>query len=111
MSVHGEQDLSDRLVGVQQPVSLGGVELINAIRSRKLYAYVLALPVSTEIARIRGLNGYQLPKWRADISVDLGHLAPPHLPACRKCAHESPAARRHEPRSPHSSGSSIGCLS
>jgi len=48
------------------------VELINAIRSRKFYAHVLALPVTTEIARVRGVNGYQLPKWRTDISVKIG---------------------------------------
>lgn len=43
--------------------------------------------------------------------ADLGHLTPPHLPACRKRTHEAPAARRHEARSPHSSGSSTGCSS
>ena len=39
---------------------------------------------------------------------DLGHLAPPHFAVYRRCAHESPAARRQDARSPHSSGSSIG---
>lgn len=48
------------------------LELFNAMRRRKFYAHVLALPVTTEIARIRGVNGYQLPKWRTDISVDIG---------------------------------------
>lgn len=48
------------------------LELLNAVRSRKFYAHVLALPVTTEIARVRGVNGYQLPKWRTDISVDIG---------------------------------------
>ncbi|MGU3502480.1 acetoacetate decarboxylase [Mycobacterium sp. C31M] len=47
------------------------LELLNALRSRKFYAHVLALPVTTEIARVRGVNGYQLPKWRTDISVDI----------------------------------------
>lgn len=47
------------------------VELLNALRSRNFYAHVLALPVTTEIARVRGVEGYQLPKWRTDISLDL----------------------------------------
>lgn len=47
------------------------LELINAMRRRKFYAHVLALPVTTEIARVRGVGGYQLPKWRTDISLSL----------------------------------------
>lgn len=48
------------------------LELLDAARSRHFYAHVLALPVTTEIARVRGVSGYQLPKWRTDISVDIG---------------------------------------
>jgi hypothetical protein len=40
--------------------------------------------------------------------ADPSHFAPPHLPACRTGVHEAPAARRHDARSPHSSGSSAG---
>lgn len=47
------------------------LELLDVIRRRKFYAHVLALPVTTEIARVRGVSGYQLPKWRTDISVTL----------------------------------------
>ncbi|MEE3752622.1 acetoacetate decarboxylase family protein [Mycobacterium intracellulare] len=47
------------------------LELLNTMRRRKFYAHVLALPVTTEIARVRGVEGYQLPKWRTDISVDI----------------------------------------
>jgi Acetoacetate decarboxylase (ADC) len=47
------------------------LELLNAMRHRKFYAHVLALPVTIEIARVRGVNGYHLPKWRIDISVDI----------------------------------------
>ena len=43
--------------------------------------------------------------------TDLGHLAPPDLPARRQRGHEAPAASRHDARSPHSSGSSSGCSS
>jgi hypothetical protein len=47
-------------------------ELLSALRRRNFLAHVLALPVSTEIARVRGLEGYQLPKWRTDINVNIG---------------------------------------
>ena len=33
----------------------------------------LALPVDTEIARVRGVHGYQLPKWLANIRVDISN--------------------------------------
>lgn len=65
-------------VVVQNPSARGPVsrllpelELLNALRRRNFYAHVLALPVTTEIARVRGVNGYQLPKWRTDIRVDI----------------------------------------
>lgn len=47
------------------------LELMNAIRKRHFYAHVLALPVDTEIARVRGVYGYQLPKWLTEINVDI----------------------------------------
>ncbi|MCH7294003.1 acetoacetate decarboxylase [Acinetobacter higginsii] len=47
------------------------LELINSIRQRHFYAHVLALPVDTEIARVRGVYGYQLPKWLTEIKVDI----------------------------------------
>jgi len=47
-------------------------ELMDAMRRRSFTAHVLALPVNTEIARVRGVHGYQLPKWRADINVNIG---------------------------------------
>ncbi|HEV3429340.1 MAG TPA: acetoacetate decarboxylase [Paraburkholderia sp.] len=48
------------------------LELRNAMRRRHFFAHVLALPVSTEIARVRGVYGYQLPKWRANIDINIG---------------------------------------
>lgn len=33
---------------------------------------MLSLPVDTEIARVRGVYGYQFPKWLANISLDIG---------------------------------------
>jgi len=46
-------------------------ELMKSIRQRHFYAHVLALPVDTEIARVRGVYGYQLPKWLTQIDVDI----------------------------------------
>ncbi|HHT9029891.1 TPA: acetoacetate decarboxylase [Burkholderia cenocepacia] len=47
-------------------------ELLASMRRRSFHAHVLALPVTTEIARVRGLYGYQLPKWRTEIGVHIG---------------------------------------
>ncbi|MCH4246605.1 MAG: acetoacetate decarboxylase family protein [Acinetobacter populi] len=47
------------------------LEFVNSIRQRHFYAHVLALPVDTEIARVRGVYGYQLPKWLTEINVDI----------------------------------------
>lgn len=47
-------------------------EVLDSMRRRSFFAHVLALPVTTEIARVRGVYGYQLPKWLAGINVDLG---------------------------------------
>ncbi|MDE2419701.1 MAG: acetoacetate decarboxylase [Gammaproteobacteria bacterium] len=58
---------------IRQPDAQGShaVELLNSIRHRSFFAHVLALPVSTEIARVRGVHGYQLPKWLTEIKVDI----------------------------------------
>lgn len=59
---------------VRKPNARGphALELVNSIRQRHFYAHVLALPVDTEIARVRGVYGYQLPKWLTEINVDIG---------------------------------------
>ncbi|OCP23602.1 MULTISPECIES: acetoacetate decarboxylase family protein [unclassified Ensifer] len=48
------------------------LELLKDIKRRSFFAHVLALPVNTEIARVRGVYGYQLPKWLAEIDVSIG---------------------------------------
>lgn len=48
------------------------LELLDSMRRRSFFAHVLALPVNTEIARVRGVYGYQLPKWLTDITVEIG---------------------------------------
>ena len=57
-----------RRSGARQP---GPLELLQSIRRRTFHAHVLALPVDTEIARLRGVMGYQLPKWLAKIDLNL----------------------------------------
>ena len=47
-------------------------QLMGDIRRRNFCAHVLALPVTTDIARVRGIQGYQLPKWLTPITVDIG---------------------------------------
>ncbi|KJK02745.1 acetoacetate decarboxylase [Pseudomonas sp. 21] len=59
---------------IRRPGARGShaLELLDAMRRRDFVAHVLALPVSTEIARVRGVHGYQLPKWRTGIEVKIG---------------------------------------
>jgi hypothetical protein len=61
-------------VVIRRPGARGGhaLELLDSMRRRNFHAHVLALPVDTEIARVRGVNGYQLPKWLARIDVAIG---------------------------------------
>ncbi|AYZ62205.1 acetoacetate decarboxylase [Burkholderia multivorans] len=61
-------------VVIRRPGARGShtLELLNSMRRRSFFAHVLALPVTTEIARVRGVHGYQLPKWRTDIDVNIG---------------------------------------
>ncbi|WP_028217358.1 acetoacetate decarboxylase [Paraburkholderia oxyphila] len=60
-------------VVIRRPGARGShaLELRDSMRRRSFHAHVLALPVSTEIARVRGVYGYQLPKWRAEIDVSI----------------------------------------
>lgn len=47
-------------------------ELLSSMRKHQYYGHVLALPVDTEIARVRGVYGYQLPKWLTAIDLNIG---------------------------------------
>ncbi|KAJ5389210.1 Acetoacetate decarboxylase [Penicillium cataractarum] len=51
--------------------SYSTTQLFSSIWNRTFYGYVLALPVDTEIARVRGVYGYQLPKWLANINLEM----------------------------------------
>jgi hypothetical protein len=58
---------------VRQPGkgSYSTTQLLSSLWNRTFYGYVLALPVDTEIARVRGVYGYQLPKWLAVINLEM----------------------------------------
>jgi hypothetical protein len=58
---------------VRQPgkESYSTTQLLSSLWNRTFYGYVLALPVDTEIARVRGVYGYQLPKWLANINLEM----------------------------------------
>lgn len=60
-------------IATRPPRHRGPAELdfVHAMRTGTTYGYPLSLPVNTEIARVRGLYGYGLPKWRTDIDIDL----------------------------------------
>lgn len=62
-------------VVVRQPGAhhFNTTELLSSMRNHKYYGHVLALPVDTEIARVRGVYGYQLPKWLTPIDMTIGN--------------------------------------
>lgn len=47
--------------------NLGPISLIGATLSKDYWGYVLKLPVNTELAKVRGVVGYNLPKWLTPI--------------------------------------------
>ena len=49
--------------------NLGPITLIGQSISKDFWGYVLKLPVNTELARVRGVVGYNLPKWLTGINV------------------------------------------
>lgn len=52
--------------------NLGLLSLMGALKDKSLWGYVLKLPVDTELARVRGVVGYNLPKWLIPIEFDDG---------------------------------------
>lgn len=50
---------------------LGAVDLITDLKNDHLHSYVFSLPVNTEIAQVRGHDGYGFPKWVTDLDVDI----------------------------------------
>lgn len=50
---------------------LGLIDLAAGLGNDHLHSYVLSLPVSTEIAQVRGHDGYGFPKWVTELDVDI----------------------------------------
>lgn len=50
---------------------LGVADLAAGLQNDHLHSYVLSLPVNTEIAQVRGHDGYGFPKWVSDLDVDI----------------------------------------
>jgi Acetoacetate decarboxylase (ADC) len=46
-------------------------DLLSSVANDSMHAYVLSLPVNTEIAQVRGHDGYGFPKWVTEIDVDI----------------------------------------
>ncbi|MEU0544724.1 acetoacetate decarboxylase family protein [Nocardia sp. NPDC005978] len=60
-------------IGVR-PARHGGagfLDLLTGLKNDHLHTYVLSLPVSSDIAQVRGHDGYGFPKWVTDIDVDI----------------------------------------
>ncbi|MER6677451.1 acetoacetate decarboxylase family protein [Streptomyces sp. NPDC000983] len=50
---------------------LGFFDLVSGLKNEHLDSYVLSLPVSSEIAQVRGHDGYGFPKWVTGLDVDI----------------------------------------
>lgn len=48
---------------------LGVADLVASLQDDHLHSYVLSLPVNTDIAQVRGHDGYGFPKWVTDLDV------------------------------------------
>ncbi|MET9125966.1 acetoacetate decarboxylase family protein [Streptomyces sp. NPDC004528] len=66
---------TEAAVGIAvRPARHGGpgfVDLLAGLKNERLDSYVLSLPVSTEIAQVRGHDGYGFPKWVTELDVDI----------------------------------------
>ena len=60
------------VTGKPSSTSLGPFTLMRQAMSADFWGYVLKLPVDTELARVRGVVGYNLPKWLTRIDYTDG---------------------------------------
>lgn len=51
--------------------ALGTADFLSMLANDSMHAYVLSLPVNTQIAQVRGHDGYGFPKWVTDIDVEI----------------------------------------
>ncbi len=64
-------ELSISIVTAKPYKSNWGIfSLLGELKEKSLWGYVLKLPVDTELARVRGVVGYNLPKWLIPINYD-----------------------------------------
>ncbi len=52
---------------------LGFFDLVSGLKNEHLHSYVLSLPVNSEIAQVRGHDGYGFPKWVTGLDVSIDH--------------------------------------
>lgn len=50
---------------------LGFFDLVSGLKNEHLNSYVLSLPVNSDIAQVRGHDGYGFPKWVTELDVDI----------------------------------------
>lgn len=50
---------------------LGFFDLVSGLKNEDLDSYVLSLPVNSDIAQVRGHDGYGFPKWVTGLDVDI----------------------------------------
>ncbi len=68
---------TEAAVGVAvRPARHGGLssaiaDVASALGDDHLHSYVLSLPVNTEIAQVRGHDGYGFPKWVTELDVEI----------------------------------------
>ncbi|MFF0464615.1 acetoacetate decarboxylase family protein [Streptomyces mexicanus] len=53
---------------------LGFFDLVTGLKNEHLDGYVLSLPVSSDIAQVRGHDGYGFPKWVTELDVDINDI-------------------------------------
>ncbi|MFF8479293.1 acetoacetate decarboxylase family protein [Streptomyces sp. NPDC015414] len=53
---------------------LGFFDLVSGLKNEHLDSYVLSLPVNSDIAQVRGHDGYGFPKWVTGLDVDINDL-------------------------------------
>lgn len=51
--------------------NLGPISLVSQAMDKNFWGYVLKLPVDTELAKVRGVVGYNLPKWVTGIEYSV----------------------------------------
>ncbi|TXS44297.1 acetoacetate decarboxylase family protein [Streptomyces sp. t39] len=53
---------------------LGFFDLVSGLKNEHLDSHVLSLPVNSDIAQVRGHDGYGFPKWVTGLDVDINDL-------------------------------------